>query len=112
MVPPQLRWHLRLSRRLGHRLGRSCRAEASDRLAAKGRAWSLLRNRLCALTGNNGGFGFSCGVEWLASEKIKVHGCTGLAWDNPENIIPELAALNRLLSEHPCFFDDAKLTRL
>jgi glycogen debranching enzyme len=84
----------------------------NDRLAKKGRVWSLLRNRLCALTSASGGFGFSCGVEWLAAEKIRVHGCTGLAWDNPDNIIPELAQLNRLLANHPCFFDGAKLTRL
>ncbi len=84
----------------------------NDRLAKKGRAWSLLRNRLCALTSPSGGFGFTCGVEWLAAEKIKVHGNTGLAWDNPDNIVPELAQLNRLLADHPCFFDGAKLTRL
>ena len=76
------------------------------------RAWSLLRNRLCALTSPSGGFGFTCGVEWLAAEKIKVHGNTGLNWDAAINIVPELARLNRLLSDHPCFFDGAKLTRL
>ena len=27
-------------------------------------------------------------------------------------MIPELARLNRLLADHPCFFDGAKLTRL
>ena len=32
-----------------------------SRLASKGRAWSLLRNRLCALTSVNGGFGFANG---------------------------------------------------
>ena len=32
------------------------------RLAARGRTWSLLRNRLCALTSVGGGFGFTCGV--------------------------------------------------
>ncbi|MGA3145373.1 MAG: amylo-alpha-1,6-glucosidase [Verrucomicrobiota bacterium] len=84
----------------------------NDRLAARGRAWSLLRNRLCALTSASGGFGFTGGVEWLATEKIKVHGCAGLAWENPDNIISELAQLNRLLAGHPCFFDGAKLTRL
>ena len=84
----------------------------NDRLAARGRAWSLLRNRLCALTSASGGFGFTGGVEWLATEKIKVHGCAGLAWDNPDNIVSELAQLNRLLAGHPCFFDGAKLTRL
>ncbi|MFZ0828518.1 MAG: amylo-alpha-1,6-glucosidase [Verrucomicrobiia bacterium] len=84
----------------------------NDRMAARGRAWSLLRNRLCALTSASGGFGFTCGVEWLAAEKIKVHGCTGLAWDNPDNIVSELAQLDRLLADHPCFFDGAKLARL
>jgi len=84
----------------------------NDRLAARGRAWSLLRNRLCALTSVSGGFGFTGGVEWLAAERIRVHGNTGLAWNNPENIIPELAQLNRLLAGHPCFFDGAKLIRL
>jgi len=84
----------------------------NQRLAGKGRAWSLLRNRLCALTSPSGGFGFTCGVEWLAAEKIRVHGCTGLNWDAADNIIPELAHLTQLISDHPCFFDGAKLTRL
>jgi starch synthase (maltosyl-transferring) len=83
----------------------------NDRLAKKGRAWSLIRNRLCALASPCGGFGFTCGVEWLAAEKIAVHGCTGLNWDSTDNIIPELAQLNALISNHPCFFDGAKLTR-
>jgi starch synthase (maltosyl-transferring) len=76
------------------------------------RTWSLLRNRLCALTSVSGGFGFTCGVEWLATEKIRVHGSTGLAWGSKENLLPELVQLNHLLAEHPCFFDGAKLTRL
>ena len=84
----------------------------NNRLASQGRAWSLLRNRLCALASVSGGFGFTGGVEWLAEEKIQVHQCRGLAWGNPENIVPELARLNRLLAEHPCFFDGAVLTRL
>lgn len=84
----------------------------NDRLAARGRAWSLLRNRLCALTSVSGGFGFTCGVEWLAAEKINVHSRRGLSWGNEANLIPELAALNHLLTSHPCFFDGAQLTRL
>src|SRR5581483_4373793 len=82
----------------------------NDRLARRGRAWSLLRNRLCALASFSGGFGFTCGVEWLAPERINVHSSRGLAWGSPENIIPELARLNSLLANHPCFFDQAKLT--
>ncbi len=84
----------------------------NDRLAKKGRAWSLLRNRLCALASPVGGFGFTCGVEWLADEKIRVHGNTGLNWDSKNNLVPELAQLNQLISDHPCFFDGAKRTRL
>lgn len=84
----------------------------NDRLAARGRAWSLLRNRLCALTSVNGGFGFTCGVEWLSAEKIKVHGSSGMNWGSEENLVPELAKLNHLLAEHPCFFDGAKSMRL
>ena len=84
----------------------------NERLAKKGRAWSLLRNRLCALTSPSGAFGFTCGVEWLATEKINVHGNTGLHWDAADNIVSELAQLNKLVSDHPCFFDGAKLTRL
>ncbi|MCP5526330.1 MAG: glycogen debranching enzyme N-terminal domain-containing protein [Verrucomicrobiales bacterium] len=82
------------------------------RLGAKGRAWSLLRNRLCALTSVSGGFGFTCGVEWLAAEQVNVHSRRGLAWGNEQHLIPELGALNRLLASHPCFFDGAQLTRL
>jgi len=84
----------------------------NERLAKKGRAWSLLRNRLCALTSPCGGYGFTCGVEWLATEKIRVHGNTGLNWHAAANIVPQLAQLTELISNHPCFFDGAKLTRL
>ena len=84
----------------------------NDRLAKRGRAWSLLRNRLSALASASGGFGFTCGVEWLAPEKVNVHSSRGLAWNNPENIVPELGRLNELLRDHPAFFDSAVLTRL
>jgi predicted glycogen debranching enzyme len=84
----------------------------NDQDSQNGKKWSLLRNRLCALASVNGGFGFTCGVEWLATEKIDVHGCTGLNWGAKENIVPDLARLNRLICDHPCFFDGAKLTRL
>jgi starch synthase (maltosyl-transferring) len=96
----------------GDNTGALLAARHSSLVATRGRTWSLLRNRLCALTSPGGGFGFTCGVEWLATEKINVHGCAGLNWDAAENIIPELAQLNQLISNHPCFFDGAKLTRV
>ncbi|MCU0771948.1 MAG: glycogen debranching enzyme N-terminal domain-containing protein [Verrucomicrobia bacterium] len=84
----------------------------NDRLAKRGRRWSLLRNRLCALSSSQGAFGFTCGVEWLAPEKVNVHSSRGLAWGNPDNLLPELSSLTRLLAEHPCFFDGATVKRL
>jgi starch synthase (maltosyl-transferring) len=108
-------WYLDYANRQSEHIGNYVHyseTHDNDRLAKKGRAWSLLRNRLCALASPCGGFGFTCGVEWLAAEKILVHGCTGLNWDAADNIVPELARLNELISNHPCFFDGAKLTRL
>jgi predicted glycogen debranching enzyme len=84
----------------------------NDRLAKKGRTWSLMRNQLSALASVAGGYGFTCGVEWLAKEKIEVHSCGGLSWGSEDNLLAELAGLNRLLADHPCFFDGAKLERL
>ncbi len=84
----------------------------NDRLARRGADWSLHRNRLCALASLCGAFGFTGGVEWLATEKIEVHQARGMAWGASENLVEELAALNHLLGSHPCFFDGARLERL
>ncbi len=89
-------------------------AETHDnpRLAARGRRWSLLRHRLCALASDGGAFGTTCGAEWLAEEKIDVHRATGLAWGREPNLTAELGTLARLLAEHPCFLDGARCRRL
>jgi len=111
----EVAWYLDYANRQNGRLGsyvHYSETHDNERLAKKGRTWSLLRNRLCALTSPVGGFGFTCGVEWLATEKILVHGCTGLRWNAADNIVTELKQLNGLISNHPCFFDGAKLTRL
>jgi starch synthase (maltosyl-transferring) len=84
----------------------------NDRLAKQGRAWSLLRNRLCALASVSGTFGFTSGVEWLAREKINVHRRSALAWGQADNLVEEISGLNALLDEHPSFFDAARLSRL
>ena len=84
----------------------------NPRLAARGPAWSRLRNRLCALTSQHGGFGFTAGAEWLATERVDVHEARDLAWGAEPNLIEDLAALNRLLSDHPCFFDGAAVRRV
>jgi len=110
-VASYLEYALRQSARLGLYVHYS-ETHDNKRLAARGRDWSLLRNRLCALTSVSGGFGFTNGVEWLAAERVNVHSSRGLAWGSEPNIIPELAQLNELLRTHPCFFDGATLTRV
>lgn len=84
----------------------------NDRLAKHGRAWSLMRNRLAALTCQSGAWGYTCGVEWLADEKLEVHQSRGLNWGASEHLVDELAQLARLVADHPCFFDGARLERL
>ncbi len=106
-VVPYDRHAIAQNRRIGVLVNYS-ETHDNDRLAARGRTWSLLRNRLCALTSHAGAFGFTAGVEWLADEKLLVHEARGLRWDNPENIVDELAGLNRLLCAHPCFREDAR----
>jgi len=79
----------------------------NDRLAAKGERWSRFRNRLCALASLGGGYGITCGVEWLATEKIDVHGASGLNWGAKDHLVDEIARLNALLNGHPCFGEGA-----
>ena len=51
-------------------------AETHDnpRLAATSPTYARMRTALCALLSSQGGFAFANGVEWLATEKIDVHG--------------------------------------
>src|SRR5206468_10904717 len=106
-----LDYSLKQSRRIGIYVNYS-ETHDNERLAVKGRQWSLLRNQLCALTSVSGAFGFTCGVEWLAPERVNVHSSRGLAWNNPDNLLLELASLNSLLANNPCFYDGARVTRL
>ena len=93
-------------------LGGQSLALSNDGLTERSRRWSLLRNRLCALTSVAGGYAITNGVEWLATERVNVHSARGLSWGSPENLLTEIATLNRLLREHPAFRGDAVLTRL
>jgi starch synthase (maltosyl-transferring) len=110
-VAAYLDYSLRQSERVGLYVHYS-ETHDNERLARLGRKWSLLRNRLCGLASVSGGFGFTCGVEWLAAERLNVHESRGLAWEREENIVAELAQLNALLCDHPCFLDGATLVRL
>ncbi len=91
----------------------------NNRLAASGpepeingSRWSRMRNMLSALTSEGGGFGYTSGVEWLAQEKINVHGCSGMRWGAEDNLVAELGQVSRVLAGHPVFFDAATIRTL
>ncbi|NLF86763.1 MAG: glycogen debranching protein, partial [Lentisphaerae bacterium] len=75
----------------------------NNRLAARGPEYARMRTALAALLSQSGAFGITSGVEWLATEKIDVHGAADLRWDASDNQVAALARLNRLLARHPAF---------
>ncbi len=75
----------------------------NNRLAARGETYARMRTALSALLSHQGAFGLANGVEWLAHEKIDVHGASGLNWGAPRNQVAALARLNSLLAVHPAF---------
>ncbi|PIE67631.1 MAG: glycogen debranching protein [Deltaproteobacteria bacterium] len=81
-------------------------AETHDnlRLAATSATYARMRTALCALLSGQGGFGFANGVEWLATEKIDVHGAPSLNWGAADNQVDLIRRLNALLGKHPAFF--------
>jgi starch synthase (maltosyl-transferring) len=89
-------------------------AETHDnpRLAATSTTYARMRTALCALLSNQGGFGFANGVEWLATEKINVHGAPSLNWGAQENQVDFIRRLNALLTVHPAFFHPVRVEML
>lgn len=86
-------------------------AETHDnlRLAATSKNWAKMRTALCALTSNNGAFGFTNGLEWLAKEKVDVHSASALNWGAHENIVDWIGRLNLILMKHPAFHPNANI---
>ncbi|VVS91306.1 amylo-alpha-1,6-glucosidase [Desulfoluna spongiiphila] len=84
----------------------------NNRLAAVSSCYARHRTALCALLSCNGSFGFANGVEWLATEKIDVHGASGLNWGDRENLVDHLARLSTILKHHPCYYEGTMLTVL
>ena len=84
----------------------------NNRLALRGKEFVKHRLALCALTSSAGAFGFTNGVEWLATEKISVHGSAGLRWGNPDNVVDFIRDLNSLLNTHPIFRGPARVIAL
>jgi len=77
----------------------------NDRLAQKGKEYARMRLYLSALTSFSGAWGFTNGVEWLATERIDVHRNTGLNWGNAENLVGDISRLNRIMAENPAFWE-------
>jgi len=107
-----MEWYLPRSIPLAERCGPLIHfAETHDnnRLAARGETYSRMRVALSALLAHQGAFGIANGAEWFATEKIDVHGASGLNWDAPRNQVAEIARLNTLLAGHPAFGPDTRL---
>ncbi len=84
----------------------------NDRLAKKGKTYTVMRLYISALTSFSGAWGFTNGVEWLANEKINVHRNTGLNWGSKNNLVNEIANLNKILAENPAFWQTGNLNVL
>jgi len=81
----------------------------NERLASEGRAWSLLRNRLCALSSVSGAFGFTCGRGVAGERKNSGARMHGPGLGQPAESDPGTCPAGLLLREHPCFYDGAQL---
>jgi predicted glycogen debranching enzyme len=107
-----MEWYLPRAIPLSERCGPLIHfAETHDnnRLAARSETYARMRVALAALLSHQGAFGLVNGVEWFATEKIDVHGASGLNWDAPRNQVGEIARLNALLASHPAFGPDTRL---
>lgn len=84
----------------------------NDRLAKKGKIYTRMRLCLSAFTAASGAWGLTNGVEWLATEKIDVHRNTGLNWGNADNLVADIAGINRILAENPAFWERDNLAMM
>ena len=89
-------------------------AETHDnpRLASRSVIYARMRTALCALSSQQGAFGFANGVEWYATEKINVHDSASLNWGAQINQVDHIRRLNDLLRSHPAFFTDTEVKML
>ena len=81
----------------------------NNRLAATSPQWAALRTGIAALMSVNGAFGIANGVEWLATEKIDVHGAASLNWGASPNLVDYISRLNKILRCSAAFGPDVEL---
>ncbi|NOY44827.1 MAG: glycogen debranching protein, partial [Deltaproteobacteria bacterium] len=82
----------------------------NNRLAATSEAFARLRTALTALLSREGAFGITCGVEWLATEKLDVHGASDLSWGSEPNLVAWIARLHAVHETHPAFLPGARIS--
>ena len=108
----QLDWYMPYANKVSAQKGvlvNYAETHDNERLAQKGRIYTLMRLYLCAFTAPAGAWGFTNGVEWLATEKIDVHRNTGLNWGADDNLVEEIAEINTILRENPAFWVNGNL---
>ncbi len=110
-VARYLDYSLRQSERVGLYVHYS-ETHDNDRLAGNGRAWSLLRNRLCALASVSGRFRFHLRRRMAGPGKNQCSFQPRPGLGQPDNLLPELARLNRLLAGIPASSTAQSSTRL
>jgi len=81
----------------------------NNRLASRSHTYARLRTALSAMCSHAGAFGVTNGVEWLAKEKLDVHGATTLNWGAEPNLAAHIARLTTILETHPAFHAAARL---
>ena len=79
----------------------------NNRLAATSPVYAAMRCALMVFLADGGAFGFTNGVEWLADEKIDVHGASGLRWGGSPNLVKVLQKLHAVMRNHPAFYGGA-----
>ena len=111
----QMEWYINTYNRISFKKGplvNFSETHDNNRLAATSKEFSMLRNGLLALLSDTGTFGITCGVEWLAKEKIDVHRLTSIGWGSTINMVDYLKKLNNVLKIHPTFLPGASLKKM
>ncbi len=108
----QFEWYLPAAIRRSERFGtlvHFAETHDNDRLAKGGETYARLRVQLAALLSWQGAWGIANGVEWLATEKIDVHGKNDLNWGAERNMVALIARLNEILANSPAFRGESRL---
>ena len=74
----------------------------NNRLAVRGRTWARMRTALAALAAPSGAWGITCGVEWLATAKVHVHGASPMNSSNASSVSRNSGLSDRNAADRPC----------